>query len=251
MIIFVFLTGLVFGSFISAITWRIPRGIKIMDLQARSICPKCKHEINWYDNIPLLSFLILGGHCRNCKKKISIRYPLIELSTAIGFVATVYFATNVQGVSLHVVYSILIYLVLFVILFSIFVIDFEHQIIPDELVYCGIVVVIISNLQSPISSLLAGLICATLLLLVHLFTRGKGMGLGDVKFAVLGGMIVGLKLSLIWLFLAFLTGATLGIILILGKKAGLKSKIAFGPFLIIAIPLALIFGDKILLLLNI
>jgi leader peptidase (prepilin peptidase)/N-methyltransferase len=76
------------------------------------------------------------------------------------------------------------------------------------------------------------------------------MGLGDVKFAVLGGMIVGLKLSLIWLFLAFLTGAALGIILILGKKAGLKSKIAFGPFLIIAIPLALIFGDRILSLLN-
>lgn len=250
MFIFIFLIGLVFGSFISAITWRIPRGIKILDLKARSICPKCKTEIKWYDNIPLLSFLVLGGKCRNCKKKISVRYPLIELSTGLGFVATVYFATNVQGSSLHVVYSILIYLVLFVILFSIFVIDFEHQVIPDDLVYCGIVVVLISNLQSPIPSVLAGLICATLLLIIHLLTKGKGMGLGDVKFAVLGGMIVGLKLSLIWLFLAFLTGAALGIILILGKKAGLKSKIAFGPFLIIAIPLALIFGDRILSLLN-
>ena len=72
------------------------------------------------------------------------------------------------------------------------------------------------------------------------------MGLGDVKFAVLGGLIVGPRLFLIWLFLAFLTGAAVGIILILGKKAGLKSQIAFGPFLILAIPLALIYGEKIL-----
>jgi len=246
MIIFVFLIGLVFGSFISAITWRIPRGIKILDLKARSICPRCKNEIKWYDNIPLLSFLILGGRCRSCKKKISARYPLIELSTALGFVAISYLATGLDGL-----YSILIYLILFVILFSIFVIDFEHQIIPDDLVYLGITFVIISNLKSPVGSLLAGLTSASILLLIHLITKGKGMGLGDVKFAVLGGMIVGLKLSLIWLFLAFLTGAVIGIILIIGKKADLKSKIAFGPFLVITIPMTLIFGEKILLFLNI
>jgi leader peptidase (prepilin peptidase)/N-methyltransferase len=136
-------------------------------------------------------------------------------------------------------------------LFSIFVIDFEHQIIPDDLVYLGITFVIISNLKSPVGSLLAGLTSASILLLIHLITKGKGMGLGDVKFAVLGGMIVGLKLSLIWLFLAFLTGAVIGIILIIGKKADLKSKIAFGPFLVITIPMTLIFGEKILLFLNI
>jgi prepilin signal peptidase PulO-like enzyme (type II secretory pathway) len=220
-----------------------------LDLKARSICPKCKKEIAWYDNIPLLSFFVLGGHCRNCKKKISIRYPLTELSTALGFIA-IYFATTVQGLSLHVVYSILIYLILFVILFSIFIIDLEHQIIPDSLVYLGIIVAIF-NFQFSIFNLFAGCLCATLLLLIHLITKGRGMGLGDVKFAVLGGLIVGLKLSLIWLFLAFLTGAVIGIILILGKKAGFKSQIAFGPFLAIAIPLSLIFGDKILLFLNI
>jgi len=255
MIIFVFLIGLIFGSFISAITWRIPRGIKILDLKARSICPKCKNEIKWYDNIPLLSFLILGGRCRSCKKKISARYPLIELSTALGFVAISYLATGLDGL-----YSILIYLILFVILFSIFVIDFEHQIIPDDLVYLGMMVSLFAQFFGPrpiclgqtiLANIFAGFLSATLLLLIHLITKGKGMGLGDVKFAVLGGLIVGLKLSLIWLFLAFLTGAVAGIILILVKKAGLKSKIAFGPFLIIAIPLALIFGDKILLLLNI
>jgi len=243
MIIFVLLIGLVFGSFISALTWRIPRGIKIMDLEARSICPKCKNEIKWYDNIPLLSFLFLRGRCRNCKKKIFIRYPLIELSTAFGFVGIFYFVTTVQGV---------IYLILFVILFSIFIIDLEHQVIPDDLVHIGILfsLFLISNSSVLISNLFAGFLSATLLLLIHLFTKGKGMGLGDVKFAVLGGLIVGLKLSLMWLFLAFLTGAVIGIILILAKKAGLKSQIAFGPFLILAIPLTLIFGDKILLFLN-
>ncbi|HTK03763.1 MAG TPA: prepilin peptidase [Alphaproteobacteria bacterium] len=224
--------GLIFGSFFAALSYRYPRQIPIS--KGRSFCPKCKKQINWYDNIPLLSFLLLGGKCRDCKKKISIRYPIIELTTAIGFFIIGFNIFN---------------LLIFSILVLIFVIDFEHQIIPDNLVFLGVLVAI-SNLQSPISNLLAGFTCATLLLLVNLFTKGRGMGLGDVKFAVLGGMLVGLKLSLIWLFLAFLTGAIVGSILILGKKAGLKSQIAFGPFLVASIGLTLLWGEKILELLH-
>lgn len=220
--------GLVFGSFFSAFSWRYPRNISIV--HGRSFCPKCKEQIKWYDNIPLLSFILLGGKCRKCKKKISWRYPIIESITALGFLLI---GMNIFS------------LIIFSILFLIFIIDFENKIIPDSLVFLGILVSIIS-FHSPVSNLLAGFIAAFLLLFIHLITRGRGMGLGDVKFAVLGGMLTGLNLMLIWLFLAFLTGAAVGIILILGRKAGLKDQIAFGPFLILSIPLALIWGQKIL-----
>lgn len=252
-LILLFLFGLVFGSFISALTWRYPKGISIK--KGRSICPNCRNQIAWFDNIPLLSFLILMGKCRNCKKPISRRYPAIELSTAIGFIIIGYFATTVQDLVLYVVYSILILCILEII----FIIDLEHQVIPDSFVFVGILIITAyyflvpsahagsaSSAYSLFSSLFAGFIAATLLLLIHLFTRGRGMGLGDVKFAVLGGLLVGPRLFLIWLFLAFLTGAFVGTILILGRKAYLKSKIAFGPFLVLAIPLALLYGEKIL-----
>lgn len=237
--VFLFLLGLVFGSFISALSWRFPRKISIA--KGRSICPNCKHSIAWFDNIPLLSFLFLGGKCRNCKKPISWRYPVIELATGLGFLLI--------GFQIS-------WLIIFCFLLLIFIIDLEHQIIPDLFVFLGIFLVLLYKVlyipNTLYTSLFAGFLAAFLLILIHLGTRGRGMGLGDVKFAVLGGMLTGLNLFLVWLFLSFLTGGLTGIILILGKKAGLKDKIAFGPFLVVAIPLTLIWGEKILhlLLLN-
>lgn len=219
--------GLCFGSFLAAFTYRYPKRISI--LKGRSFCPNCKGKISWYDNIPLLSFLLLGGKCRDCKKPISYRYPLIELITAIGFLV----------LSPNILYVIIFYL-----LFAIFVIDWENQLIPDDLVFVGILILLVSNPN--ITNVLSGLICAFILLCIHLVTKGRGMGLGDVKFAIMGGMIVGLRLSYIWLFLAFLTGGIASAILIATRKASLKQKIAFGPFLILAIPLALLYGEKIL-----
>jgi prepilin signal peptidase PulO-like enzyme (type II secretory pathway) len=225
--------GLVFGSFISALTWRYPRRISVT--KGRSICPRCKKQIAWFDNIPLVSFILLGGKCRNCKKPISWRYLLTELATAVGFLLI--------GLNIY-------YLLIFCILLSIFIIDLENKIIPDSFVFWGVLIAVLYTLylvpSTLLPSLFAGFSAASLLLLIHLFTKGRGMGLGDVKFAVLGGLIIGEKLFLIWLFLAFLTGAFVGIILILGKKAGLKSQIAFGPFLVLAVPLAFIYGEKIL-----
>lgn len=245
MIVFFGVLGLVLGSFLGALTYRLPLGESVA--KGRSCCPRCKKKIVWYDNIPLLSFVFLGGRCRNCKSLISWRYPLIEVSTALGFVAIGYFTMNTQGLSLQVVYSIIIFLILE----AIFVIDLEHRIIPDSFVFFGILVsalylLLYPNSYTLFSNFFAGFLAALFLVLIHLATKGRGMGLGDVKFAVLGGTLVGLRLLPVWLFLAFLTGAVIGIILILGKKAGLKSKIAFGPFLVLAIPLAMLFGEKIL-----
>ncbi len=224
-----FIVGLIIGSFIAALSYRYPK--RISNLRGRSFCDNCKQQITWHDNIPVLSFLFLGGRCRNCKKTISVRYPLIELVTGIGF--------------LLIGFQI-IPLILFCLLEIIFIIDLEHQIIPDDFIFFGILLSLFTLHSSLFTNLLAGFTSAVFLLLMHLFTKGKGMGMGDVKFAALGGMLVGLPLSPIWLLLAFLTGAGVGIILILGKKAGLKSKIAFGPFLVLSIPITLLWGQKIL-----
>ncbi len=221
--------GLAFGSFISGLSYRYPR--RLSNLKGRSFCDNCKKRISWYDNIPLFSFLLLGGKCRNCKKRISWRYPLIELSTAIGF--------SLIGFN---IYSLLIFSLLEII----FIIDFEHKIIPDTFVFLGMFISIFNYQFSIYNSLLAGFIAAAFLLFIHLLTKGRGMGLGDVKFAVLGGVLVGLRFTGLWMLLAFLTGGITGIILILMKRAGLKDQIAFGPFLVLAIPVTLICGEKII-----
>lgn len=237
-----FLTlGLVLGSFFAALSWRYPRGMSIS--KGRSICPNCKHQIAWYDNVPLFSYVFLGGKCRNCKKHISLRYPLIEASTALGFL---YLFSIFQTNAPFLFYS----LTIFSLLMLIFIIDFEHRIIPDMFTFPGILVVLAFSLITGssllFSDIFAGLLPAFLLLLIHLATRGRGMGLGDVKFAILGGMLTGLRFNIIWLFIAFLTGGIVGIILILGRKAELKDQIAFGPFLILSIGLTFLLGETLL-----
>ncbi len=235
--VFLFLLGLIIGSFLAALTYRIPKNKSIA--KGRSKCPNCNNQIPWYDNIPLLSFLLLLGHCRNCQKQISLRYPLIELGTAIIFVILGFNIFNLIFASIFI---------------SIFVIDIEHQIIPDELVFTGIFVLFINfiatNNQLLLVNLLSGFLSAGILLFLNLITNGKGMGLGDVKLAVLIGTFVGIKLMLVWLFFSFAAGAFIGIILILGKAGSMKQKIAFGPFLITGFLLTIFFGQSFLSLLN-
>jgi leader peptidase (prepilin peptidase) / N-methyltransferase len=225
--------GLLFGSFVSALSYRYPRGKSVIG--GRSFCDSCKKSIPWYDNIPLFSFLLLRGRCRVCRKKISLRYPVIEVVSAVSFLLI---GPNILN------------LILFLILLTIFIVDFEHKIIPDAFVFLGIAVSLFLIPHSLFSGLFAGSLAASFLLFIHLITKGRGMGLGDVKFALLGGMVVGLRLTALWMLLAFLTGGAVGVILILGKKAGLKSQIAFGPFLVVAIPITLIWGEKILAVLG-
>lgn len=227
-LILFFLLGLVFGSFANVLIWRIPKGLSI---GGRSICRKCKGRISWFDNIPLLSFILLHGKCRKCKSKISLRYPLVELITGIIFVLLyLKFGLSYQTFFLALLSPILI---------SIFFIDLDHRIIPDVLVFVGIgfsfLYLVFVSPQTFYSSIFVGLISSFFLLILHFITKGKGMGLGDCKFALLGGMIVGLPNIFHWFFGAFLTGAIVGCILILVKKYGFKSKIAFGPFLVFAL----------------
>ena len=240
-----FLIGICFGSFVTAISWRIPREISF--IKGRSICPKCRKNIRWYDNIPLLSYFVLGGRCRNCKSKISFRYPAIEFTSGIGFVLITYF------IGINNVLKLVLALAIFIVLLAIFVIDLENQIIPDPLVFTGIGLVLLYLWVSQgllIENVLSGFLAASFLMIIHMLTKGRGMGLGDVKFAVLGGMLVGLKLLYLWLLASFLTGGIAGIILILARRAKMKTKVAFGPFLIVGIGIVLTFGNQLLELLT-
>lgn len=253
--IFVALAGLVAGSFIGAFTYRHPKGIRISKGWSR--CVKCKKRIVWYDNIPLISFILLKGRCRNCKKRISTRYPIIEAATSISFLS-IWWANGLCSTSftnslfclwktsLGFYFWPFLFFLLFL-LISIFVIDFEKRIIPDRLVFAGIIVTtfvfLLTGNELIYQNFLAGLLLALFFLLLNIITKGRGMGLGDAKLAVLGGLLLGLKYSFVWMFLSFLIGAIVGMVLILVKKAKFGQQIPFGPFLAFSLFIILVFGD--------
>ena len=257
----IFVVGTIIGSFIGALTYRIPRGINVA--KGRSKCPNCKKTITWYDNIPLVSYLLLKGKCRRCDLIISKRYFLIEFATGLyflflfllpkAFFCSASMSPYCSWESVLGKGSFLLNIFIFLILFSIFVIDIEKQVIPDTLIFWGTSIVagliILFFPDTFYFSIFSGLIAASFLLFIYMLTKGKGMGLGDAKLAIFAGLILAWPLTVIWLFSAFLTGAIIGIILILGRKTSFGKSIAFGPFLVFSFFLVYFFGDKLLPLL--
>lgn len=236
-IIFILAIGLALGSFLGALTHRLPG--KESFVSGRSRCPRCGAQIRWYDNIPLLSFLLLGGRCRSCGRKISLRYPLIELASAIG----------ILGIYVLDLESPIFLILILLLTISIFVIDLEKKIIPDELIFLGFGLTILALLLGWGNNLylhfLGGFASSLFLLLIHLVTRGKGMGLGDVKYALFAGTFLGFPGAVSWLFLSFLTGAGVGVILILVGRAKLGKHIAFGPYLTASFLVTAIIGESL------
>jgi leader peptidase (prepilin peptidase)/N-methyltransferase len=256
-LLFMFIIGLSAGSFITSYTYRVPKGGTTS--KGRSYCPKCKNIIRWFDNIPLLSFFFLKGKCRYCSKKISRRYPMIEFVTSFSFVIiALYFYSCMhqltgngvcQYVDIFGMYTVPYLLAVSAIFITVFVTDFEHQIILDELVFLlFILTFIMIILYSPAtfySRLLSGFIASLFLLFLHLVTKGRGMGLGDVKLALAGGMILGWPLTLVWVGLSFIIGGVVGVMLLVNKRTKFGNQIAFGPFLVLAFFITLIFGDNV------
>lgn len=226
-----FILGLIIGSFISAISYRIPRNLDFV--KGRSFCDSCKKSLFWYDNIPLFSYLFYRGKSRCCSKKISIRYPLIELVSAFGAVILFVLSPHLFAIR----YT------LYVISLTILVIDLEHQFIPDELSWLVFVLFLLNPIPYTLyASLFAGFFFAFLVLLINLATLGRGMGLGDVKLALALGTWLGLLNGWRWLFVSFVIGGIVASILLLLKKAKMKTKIAFGPFLIVSFWLISLFS---------
>lgn len=249
--IIIVLLGLVMGSFLGALTYRMPRNVGINE--GRSRCPKCKKQIAWYDNIPVLSYLLLGGKCRHCHKEISLRYPIIELLAAITFFLVYVFRSNLMinlpWVPESIILSLIILLTLSFFMLAILVIDAEHQIIPDVFVYLiwGIVVgcMIFGGFTPIYAHIAAGFVAALFLLLINLATKGKGMGLGDVKLAIAIGTMLGPLLTIVWYFLSFIIGGIYGTLLLASHKAKMRDKVAFGPFLIVSFFIVIALGDRL------
>lgn len=252
MALFLLIVGACVGSFLGALTWRWPREISIND--GRSRCPHCKHTIAWYDNIPIISYLLLRGRCSNCKKEIPRRDFIIELGTAISFPVVLYLMPlinkNIVVFSfLPFQWSLIVTLLFLTLSIGIFVVDFEHQYIPDTFVFLmlgiAILVFVFTDNILLYKHILSGFGSALFLLSINLITLGRGMGLGDVKLALSIGMILGFPLSVVWMFLSFVLGSIVGIIMIGLKLAKLKQKIAFGPFLIIGFLITSLVGYAI------
>ena len=244
----VFLTGLVVGSFLNCVIYRL--NTKESFLFSRSHCPKCHHILKWYDLIPILSFIIVKGKCRYCKKKISWQYPLVEIATGIVFLLILNYELRIMnyGFNLEIMLNSLFLILNSCFLIVIFVYDLKHYIIPDKIIYPAIAIVLIFNFQFSIfnSSILSGLGAAGFFFLFWLISRGRWMGFGDVKLGFFMGLFLSWPNILVALFSAFFIGAIIGIGLIaLGKKT-LKSQVPFAPFLVIGTFIALFFGKEII-----
>ncbi len=240
---FFFFLGLVFGSFLNVLIYRLPNSLS---LSGRSFCPQCKKKIAWYDNLPLLSFFMLGGRCRHCHSPISWQYPVVEFLTGVLTVLSIKYLvlSSISSLNFYYLLSILYYLSIIYALVVIFFVDLYHEIIPDEIVYPAIITSLIFSLYPNIliSNLTSGFFAGLLFLSLYWLTSGKGMGFGDVKLAVLMGLFLGYPKIIVALYLAFLTGAAIGVILILRGKKKLKSHLPFGPFLAGSTIFALFYG---------
>jgi leader peptidase (prepilin peptidase)/N-methyltransferase len=239
--VFVVLFGLAFGSFCNVLIYRLPRGQSI--ISPRSCCPQCKNAIAWFDNIPLLSFIILRGRCRKCSYKIPLRYFAVELSSGAlaGFVVWKY------GLTLKAIWLYAFLSILLIITF----IDWYHRVIPDALSVGGILLGWIGSLRyldvTLVDSILGSVVGAGTLLVVAVIYKAvrkiDGLGGGDLKLMAMIGAFMGWQMVFPVLFLASLFGSIYGLYLIRGGGDG-KTAVAFGSFLAPAAFLVLCSGNS-------
>ncbi len=247
--LFLFFIGVTIGSFLNVLIDRLPNDEPIT---GRSHCDYCKKKIAWYDLIPIISFILLKGKCRYCHKKLSFQYPLVEFLTGIVFLGFMIYDSRFVNSSIFNLKSIStlgILSCLIVIFFS----DFKYHLISDYILLALFVFSILFRLPS-ISHLafylVSGLMVAGPIYLIYDLSKERAMGLGDVYLSAIIGFLVGWKAGYLALYISFVTGAFFGILLIFLKNKKMKSKIAFGPFLVVGLITAMFFGDKILSLIR-
>jgi len=263
MIFILFIFGLCIGSFLNVLAQRLPRREDV--IKSRSHCDFCSHTLCWYELIPLVSFVLQKGKTRCCHHRLSLRYPLTELVTGIGFVILSFFH---EPLTINYILS----LVLFSSFFVIFLSDLAYEIIPIEMIIVGFVAAVLvaflsdslhlkdcfatlamtqcigSIVYSPfiLNHILSGIGAGLFFFALWFFTKGKAMGDGDMYLSALIGFLLGYPKIILSLYGSFLTGAVVGIILVLGQKRSLKAHIPFGPFLILGYTISLLWGDTLL-----
>jgi len=233
-LIFFFFLGLCVGSFLNVVISRLQKNESIL---GRSYCDKCNKPLCWYELVPLFSFIILNGKCKTCNARIPLQYALVELSTGILFL--VCFFLFFHNLPLFIFYLIIISL-----LIVLFVYDLKTYTIPDIVIYIGLIIAlayllinyfILHNIASILPYFFAAIIASGFFAFLVLISKQKWMGWGDVEIAGLIGLLLGWPQVLLGLWLAFICGSICGIILIIIKHKSLKSAMPFGPFLIGAV----------------
>lgn len=260
---YIFLLGLFLGSFLNVLADRLS---KEQTIGGRSKCDICKHQLAWFDLVPIISFTLLKGRCRYCRAPISFGHVYAEIITGVIFILTWYLSHQFYPTTaLHVIH-IVIAAILIVMLLS----DIRYQIIPDEMqIALGIAGLarfffLTVNIYKPILPQIynleyvylvgqligGGLIVSLPLLVIFLITKGKGMGFGDVKLTFNMGLVLGMWNGLYALYIGFISGGIVGALILLSKRAKLKSKIAFGPFLVLGLYIMLFYWYEVAQLLQ-
>ena len=238
------LFGLIIGSFLNVVIHRLPLAENVVF--PPSHCPRCRAAIPFYDNIPLLSYLILLGKCRSCRARISLQYPLVEALCAFSFWLVVHtYGLTVQAAANAVFLCLLLALA---------AIDIKYMILPDELTISGAVFFFIYSFFNPavgqLDAMLSGLGGALFFAGLYYFylkiRKIEGLGFGDVKMALFMGLFLGLHRLAMAIFLASLSGLLVGIFFIIFKKKNLKLALPFGPFLSLGSFISLFWGNAIL-----
>jgi leader peptidase (prepilin peptidase) / N-methyltransferase len=231
--------GAIFGSFLNVVAYRLPRRESLVT--PSSHCPKCGTPVKPYDNIPILSWLLLRGHCRSCVAPISPRYPLVEVLTAALCVGAVLADESAVGVAMSVVVILLV--------IPAALIDLEHRIIPNRLTAFGAVLALLIGLVFDPSGeperLIAGAAAGGFLLVAALAYPG-GMGMGDVKLAAVLGLLLGRAVAPA-ILIALVSGVLVGVLVIArkGQREGRKTAVPFGPFLAIGALVSVFAGQAI------
>lgn len=264
-LILFFLLGLCVGSFLNVIILRLPKGRKI---RGRSQCPFCKKKLSFKELIPVLSFIFLKGKCSSCKKPISLQYPLIELFTGVSFSFIFwhfYQSFKIQPSSFYFL-DFIFWLFFVSVLIVIFMTDLKFYIVPDKVIFPAIFGAIIYQLlrvfaingwkiknvlkastwQPFFLALFSGFCASLFFLSLVILTKGKGMGLGDVKIAGFMGALLSFPNIIVALVLAFVVGSLVGLILIVLGKKTLKSEVPFGCFLAPATFVAFFWGQNLI-----
>lgn len=235
--------GLAVGSFLNVCIYRLPRRASLVHPGSR--CPSCGRDLSWLDNIPVVSWLVLRGRCRQCGAAISAQYPVIEIVTAVLAVTIV--AWTAPGPLLA---SRLVFATTLIVLFMI---DLEHQILPNSITLPGIGIGFLCSLMAPpgpLDSVLGILLGGGVLYVIaagYYMLRGEeGMGMGDVKMLAMIGAFLGWRAVLLTLVLASFAGAVVGAALVATSRGGMRYALPFGTFLAMGALIAMLAGDAIL-----
>jgi len=264
-LVILFVFGAIIGSFLNVLSLRWPKPdeegtkLSLSIFAGRSSCPSCGNKLQWFELVPIFSFVFLAGKCRSCGIKISWQYPLVELVTGLVFASL--FITISPSDILSTIYY-LISTIIFCIYIVIFVYDAWYKIIPNQLVYSAILLALVYRVSThflvPSTSnldLLAGVIIFSFFGLIWLLSKGRAMGFGDAKLGLSIGLLLGAASGFSAIILAFWTGALVALSLMMLGKLGflnkakgltMKSELPFAPFIILGAWLAFVFSLDIL-----